>query len=122
MAAAQVAKRQPVAVRALPLEGEHAGVEHGDLPASTRLRPEFLVLAPWVTLDASRTQLRDTGSKLAPGSGDALENDYLETAVWADLTVTFHRPKTGLLTKQGAALAGKVLVAPIGIPREADRG
>jgi hypothetical protein len=49
-------------------------------------KPEFLVLAPWVTPDVSRTTLRDTGSKLAPGSGDALENDYLETAVWADLT------------------------------------
>ena len=43
-------------------------------------------------------------------------------AVLADLTVTFHRPKTGLLTRRGAAHAGKVLVAPIGIPPEADRG
>ena len=34
----------------------------------------------------------------------------------ADLTVTFHRPKLGLLTRRGAALAGRVLVAPIGIP------
>ena len=49
-------------------------------------KPEFLLLAPWVTPDASRAQLRDTGTKLSPGSGDALENDYLETAVWADLT------------------------------------
>lgn len=45
-----------------------------------------------------------------------------EPAVRADLTVTFHRPKTGLLTRRGAAHAGKVLVAPIGIPVEADRG
>jgi NAD(P)H-hydrate epimerase len=44
-----------------------------------------------------------------------------EPAVRADLTVTFHRPKTGLLTRRGAALAGKVLVAPIGIPLDADR-
>jgi NAD(P)H-hydrate epimerase len=42
--------------------------------------------------------------------------------VQADVTVTFHRPKTGLLTKRGAALAGRILVAPIGIPQEADRG
>jgi hypothetical protein len=41
--------------------------------------------------------------------------------VRADLTVTFHRPKIGLLTKRGAAHAGKVLVAPIGIPLDADR-
>jgi NAD(P)H-hydrate epimerase len=45
-----------------------------------------------------------------------------EPVVRADLTVTFHRPKAGLQTRVGAALAGKVLVAPIGIPLEADRG
>lgn len=43
-------------------------------------------------------------------------------AVRADLTVTFHRPKTGLLTRVGAAFAGRILVAPIGIPLAADRG
>jgi hypothetical protein len=46
---------------------------------------EFLELAPWVTADAPRGDLQATGAQLAPGSGDALENDYLETAVWADL-------------------------------------
>ena len=45
-----------------------------------------------------------------------------DPVVRADLTVTFHRPKTGLRTRRGAALAGRVLVAPIGIPPEADRG
>ncbi|TJY61072.1 hypothetical protein E4T66_10590 [Sinimarinibacterium sp. CAU 1509] len=49
-------------------------------------KTEFVGLAPWVTADAPREQLRTTGSQLAPGSGDVLENDYLETAVWADLT------------------------------------
>jgi len=49
-------------------------------------KPEFLALAPWVTADALRADLRATGAQLAPGSGDPLENDYLETAVWADLT------------------------------------
>jgi NAD(P)H-hydrate epimerase len=48
--------------------------------------------------------------------------DPSEPVVRADLTVTFHRPKTGLLTTRGARLAGKVLVAPIGIPAGADRG
>lgn len=43
-----------------------------------------------------------------------------DPVVRADLTVTFHRPKTGLQTRIGAALAGRVLVAPIGIPSEAD--
>lgn len=45
-----------------------------------------------------------------------------DPVVVADLTVTFHRPKTGLLTRRGAAYAGRILVAPIGIPPEADRG
>jgi hypothetical protein len=34
--------------------------------------------------------------------------------------VTFHRPKQGLQTRTGRAFAGRVLVAPIGIPVEAD--
>lgn len=48
-------------------------------------KPEFLALAPWVTGDATRAELRAVGGRLAPGSGDPLENDYLETAVYADL-------------------------------------
>jgi ADP-dependent NAD(P)H-hydrate dehydratase / NAD(P)H-hydrate epimerase len=57
-----------------------------------------------------------------PTGVDLTSGDASQPVVRADLTVTFHRPKTGLLTKRGAALAGKVLVAPIGIPKEADRG
>jgi ADP-dependent NAD(P)H-hydrate dehydratase / NAD(P)H-hydrate epimerase len=57
-----------------------------------------------------------------PTAVDLSSGDPSEPVVQADLTVTFHRPKTGLLTKRGTALAGKVLVAPIGIPLEADRG
>jgi len=45
-----------------------------------------------------------------------------EPNVRANVTVTFHRPKQGLLTKTGRALAGRILVAPIGIPVEADVG
>jgi glycerophosphoryl diester phosphodiesterase len=48
-------------------------------------KAEFLALAPWVIADAPRAELAAMGAKLAPGSGDARENDYLETAVWADL-------------------------------------
>jgi NAD(P)H-hydrate epimerase len=40
--------------------------------------------------------------------------------VRADVTITFHRPKAGLQAKLGKLLAGRVLVAPIGIPVEAD--
>lgn len=57
-----------------------------------------------------------------PTAVDLTSGEPSEPAVRADLTVTFHRPKSGLLTKRGAALAGRVLVAPIGIPPEADRG
>ena len=57
-----------------------------------------------------------------PTAVDLTSGDASAPVVRADLTVTFHRPKTGLLTRRGAALAGKVLVAPIGIPKEADRG
>ena len=48
-------------------------------------KPEFLALAPWVTPDADRDALRATGARLAPGSGDPMENRYLETALYADL-------------------------------------
>ena len=57
-----------------------------------------------------------------PTAIDLSSGEPSEPAVRADLTVTFHRPKTGLTTRRGAAHAGKVLVAPIGIPPEADRG
>jgi hydroxyethylthiazole kinase-like uncharacterized protein yjeF len=57
-----------------------------------------------------------------PTAVDLTSGDPSEPVVRADLTVTFHRPKTGLLTKMGRALAGRVLVAPIGIPQAADRG
>ena len=57
-----------------------------------------------------------------PTAVDLSSGEPSDPAVVADLTVTFHRPKTGLLTRRGAAHAGKVLVSPIGIPVEADRG
>lgn len=43
-----------------------------------------------------------------------------DPCVRADATITFHRPKVGLLSRAGQALAGRVLVAPIGIPAAAD--
>ncbi len=57
-----------------------------------------------------------------PTAVDLSSGEPSDPAVSADLTVTFHRPKTGLLTRRGAAYAGRILVAPIGIPAEADRG
>ena len=46
---------------------------------------EFLALVPWVRSDGPRPALRQTSQRLNAGSGDRLENDYLETAVIADL-------------------------------------
>ena len=57
-----------------------------------------------------------------PTAVDLSSGQPSDPAVRADLTITFHRPKTGLRTRLGASLAGRVLVAPIGIPPEADRG
>lgn len=56
-----------------------------------------------------------------PTAVDLTSGELSEPVVRADLTVTFHRPKLGLLTRRGASMAGKILVAPIGIPSEADR-
>ncbi len=56
-----------------------------------------------------------------PTAVDLTSGDPSDPVVRADVTVTFHRPKTGLQTRLGKALAGKVFVAPIGIPTAADR-
>lgn len=56
-----------------------------------------------------------------PTAVDLTSGDLSDPVVRAHVTVTFHRPKTGLLARRGSAVAGRVLVAPIGIPQEADR-
>jgi hypothetical protein len=56
-----------------------------------------------------------------PTAVDLTSGDLSDPVVQAHVTVTFHRPKSGLLAKRGSAVAGRVLVAPIGIPQEADR-
>lgn len=56
-----------------------------------------------------------------PTACDLTSGELSDPVVRADVTVTFHRPKLGLRTRRGAAVAGRVLVAPIGIPAGADR-
>ena len=56
-------------------------------------QPDFLALAPWVVSDRSRTALRGVGAALGPGSGSRLENDYLETALIADLPFPVDRAR-----------------------------
>ena len=46
---------------------------------------EFLAVAPWVKRRGARDELRAVAEGLAPGSGDPIENDYVETALIADL-------------------------------------
>ena len=68
---------------------------------------------------------RDTGIPVlavdTPTAVDLTSGDASDPVVRADLTVTFHRPKTGLRARVGKALAGRILVAPIGIPADVDR-
>ncbi|RZN36946.1 MAG: NAD(P)H-hydrate dehydratase [Methanophagales archaeon ANME-1-THS] len=57
----------------------------------------------------------DIPSGLDPDTGEA------EKAVKADLTVTFHKPKRGLLEKVAAEYVGELVVADIGIPEGLER-
>ncbi len=56
-----------------------------------------------------------------PTSVDLTTGEPSDPVIRADVTVTFHRPKLGHRSRVGKVLAGHVLVAPIGIPVEADR-
>jgi len=55
----------------------------------------FLGIAPWVRRGHDREALAQVGARLAPGSGDELENDYVETAVIADLPFPARRGRRG---------------------------
>jgi len=55
-----------------------------------------------------------------PTAVDLTGGQASDPVVRADVTVTFHRPKLGHAMRVGKALAGRVLVAPIGIPAAAD--
>lgn len=57
-----------------------------------------------------------------PTAVDLTTGQPSDPVVRADVTITFHRPKEGLAARVARLLAGRVLVAPIGIPLEADRG
>jgi hypothetical protein len=61
-------------------------------------RDSFLALAPWVVPDSSRESLRAVGAELAAGSKSPIENDYLETAVVADLPVPADPARPGCVT------------------------
>ena len=60
---------------------------------------EFVGLAPWVRRGGSRDKLRDVAARLAPGSGDELENDYVETAIVADLPFPVETKRRGCVRR-----------------------
>ncbi len=62
-------------------------------------QPAFLAIAPWVVSDRSRTRLRAVGNALAPGSGARIENDYVETAIVADLPLPVDRGRSDCITR-----------------------
>lgn len=65
-------------------------------------QPEFLAIAPWAVGDRSRRKLRAIGAKLAPGSRSRLEDDYVETAIVADLPVPVDPHRRDCVTKTPA--------------------
>jgi NAD(P)H-hydrate epimerase len=59
----------------------------------------------------------------APTRIDLTDGSRSEPVVAADVTVTFHRAKAGFaLDPESRRIAGRYLVAPIGIPLEAEEG
>lgn len=61
-------------------------------------KPQFLAIAPWVRPDGSRAGLKATAAELAPGSGSPLEDDYVETAIIADLPIPVDGRRPGCVT------------------------
>jgi hypothetical protein len=64
-------------------------------------RPRFLAIAPWVVGDRPRAALRAVGGELAPGSGSPREDQYVETAIVADLPVPVDRQRRDCVTRRG---------------------
>jgi hypothetical protein len=69
---------------------------------------QFVAMAPWVMPDGPRAQLRATGAALAPGSGSPLEDDYLETALIADLTFPVDRRRAGCVSAPTISRSGNL--------------
>ena len=80
-------------------------------------------------VNATRTHARAAGRPCAvvavdtPTRVDLTGGGRSTPVVAADITVTFHRAKAGYaLDREARRLAGRYLVAPIGIPLEAEEG
>jgi NAD(P)H-hydrate epimerase len=80
-------------------------------------------------LNGIRTHARAAGRPCsvlavdAPTGVDITDGSHATPVVEADVTITFHRAKAGFaLDPEARRLAGRYLVAPIGIPLEAEEG
>ncbi|MBM4408094.1 MAG: NAD(P)H-hydrate epimerase [Chloroflexi bacterium] len=102
-------ERASVVVDALLGTGVKGPLRDPVLSAVALVRRARAVGVPVVALDT-------------PTAVDLTTGEASDPVVRADATVTFHRPKLGLRTRASTALAGRILVAPIGIPPGADRG
>ncbi|MFL5875953.1 MAG: hypothetical protein ACJ76T_08715 [Solirubrobacteraceae bacterium] len=74
------------------------GEDRPDLTDEAGRKPQFLALAPWVVPDGPRSRLRAVGAQLEHGSGSRLQNDYVETALVADLPFPPDPKRTGCRT------------------------
>jgi len=72
-------------------------------------KPEFLAMVPWVRADGPRPELERTSDALAAEGDGPLENDYLETAIVADLPFPPdpRRPSCATAPPPGAARGGR---------------
>jgi hypothetical protein len=99
-----------------------SGEDPAALAAYAGPKAEFIGIAPWVRADGSRDELRAVADQLAPGSGAALQNDYVETAVVADLTFPRDDARPGCVQDpppgpvQPAALSATPATARAGRP------
>jgi predicted amidohydrolase len=75
------------------------GEDRADLMDAAGRKPQFLALAPWVARDGPRSRLRAVGAQLVHGSGSRLENDYVETALVADLPFPPDSKRKGCRTR-----------------------
>jgi hydroxyethylthiazole kinase-like uncharacterized protein yjeF len=80
------------------------------------------VLRPPI-LQGVKAMNKAAGLKIAVDIPTGLDSDSGEIqgeAFKADLTITFHRPKKGLVLKQRRSMVGELVVAEIGVPPEAE--
>ena len=90
----------------LPLHRQRA-LDRGRGPArpadEAGPKPQFLALAPWVAPDGPRGAAARRRRPAPSGSGSALENDYVETALVADLPFPPDPRRPNCLTTRGSA-------------------